>query len=86
MIAFIHLKNTLRQMHADFGAPISSREAHRIAQGVMLTQCAEQFANAAEAYFRQTADPTGEEATNNVLIQYLIDHGSLTAAQPGSHQ
>ncbi|WP_138443550.1 hypothetical protein [Sinomonas susongensis] len=79
-IPFVQLKNTIRQMHADFGDPISSREAHRIAQGVMLSQCAEQFANAAEAYFREVKDPTGEEATDNVLIQYLIERGSLAKA------
>lgn len=76
-LSFVALKNTIRQMHADFQRPISSREAHRIAQGAMLAQYAEQFADAAESYSRITQDPTGEEATNNVLVQYLIRYGEL---------
>lgn len=69
---FVQLKRTIRQMHTDFGRPISSREAHSIAQGVVLHRLAEQFSNAAEAYFRQTSDPTGEEATDNALLAHLI--------------
>lgn len=76
---FVKLKNTIRKMHADFGSPISSRESHRIAQGVMLTQFAEKFTNAAEAYSRESSDVTGETATDNVLLQYLRKFGQLTA-------
>lgn len=76
---FVKLKNTIRSMHADFGKPISSRESHRIAQGVMLSQFAEKFTNAAEAYSRQSSDVTGETATDNVLVQYLRKYGQLKA-------
>jgi hypothetical protein len=79
-IKFVALKKTVQQMHADFGRPISSREAHSIARSAWLSQFAEEFANAAEAYSQHYSDTTGEEATDNVLIQYLIQHGSLTAA------
>lgn len=76
---FVELKNTIRTMHSDFGSPISSRESHRIAQGVMLNQLAEQFTKAAESYFKETSDVTGETATDNVLVQYLVQYGKLTA-------
>ena len=76
---FVNLKNTIRTMHADFGRPISSRESHRIAQGVMLHQFAEKFTNAAEAYDREFSDKTGETAADNVLLQYLHQFGQLTA-------
>lgn len=74
---FVKLKNTIRKMHADFGSPISSRESHRIAQGVMLHQFAEAFTTAAEKYFRDSSDVTGETATDNVLVQFLIKYGSI---------
>lgn len=76
---FVKLKHTIRTMHADFGRPISSRESHRIAQGVMLSQFAEQFTAAAEAYSRQSSDVTGETATDNVLLEYLRRFGQLAA-------
>lgn len=79
--SFVELKNTIRTMHADFGSPISSREAHSIARAIWITQLAEQFTRAAEAYFRKTSDITGETATDNVLVQYLMKYGKLTAPQ-----
>ena len=79
MPSFVQFKNTVRQMHADFGQPISSREAHSIARSAWMSQLAEQFANAAEAYAGLSQDPTGEQATDNVLIEYLTRYGSLRA-------
>ena len=76
---FVELKNKIRTMHAEAQTPISSRESHRLAQGIVLTEYAAQFANAAEAYTRQNADDTGEAAVNNVLIEYLRKYGALTA-------
>ena len=77
--SFVQLKNTIRTMHAEAQTPISSRESHRLAQGIVLTEYAEQFAAAAEAYDRQNADETGEAAVNNVLIEYLTKYGALNA-------
>lgn len=79
MPSFIQFKNTIRQMHADFGQPISAREAHSIARSAWISQLAEQFARAAEAYAGISQDPTGEDATDNVLIEYLTRYGSLRA-------
>jgi len=78
-IAFVALKNKIRAMHAEAQTPISARESHRLAQGITLTEFAAQFANAAEAYSRGNTDETGEQAVNNVLIEYLTKYGSLTA-------
>ena len=66
-------------MHADAQTPISSRESHRLAQGIVLTEYAAKFAAAAEAYTKDTSDETGESAVNNVLVEYLRKYGALTA-------
>lgn len=78
-IPFVTLKNKIRAMHAEAQTPISSRESHRLAQGIVLTEFAAQFASAAEAYCRDNADETGERAVDNVLIQYLSKYGALVA-------
>ena len=77
---FVELKNKIRTMHAEAQTPISSRESHRLAQGIALTEFAAKFAAATdEAYTKQNADDTGEAAVNNVLIEYLHKYGTLTA-------
>jgi hypothetical protein len=77
---FVTLKNKIRTMHADAGEPVSSREAHRLARAIDLTEFAAQFNAAAdEAYSKDTSDETGEAAVNNVLIEYLTKYGALTA-------
>ena len=81
MPSFVQFKNTVRQMHTDFGQPISARKAHSIAQSAWVSHLAEQLAHAAETYFRDVSDDTGEEATDNVLLQYLIRFGSLRAPE-----
>lgn len=78
-IPFVELKNKIRTMHSDAHSPISARESHRLAQGIVLSEFAAQFADAAEAYTRGNADETGEQAVDNVLIEYLRKYGSLTA-------
>lgn len=77
--SFVALKNKIRTMHAEAAAPISSRESHRLAQGIVLTEYAAMFNDAAEAYTKDTSDETGEQAVNNVLVQYLTKYGALTA-------
>lgn len=78
-IPFVELKNKIRSMHAAEGAPVSSREAHRLARGIDFTEFAAAFANAAEAYSRDVSDETGENAVDNVLIEYLGKYSALTA-------
>ena len=79
-LPFVALKNKIRTMHADAGSPVSARESHRLARGISLTEFAEQFANATdEAYTRDVSDETGEQAVNNVLIEYLTKYGNLRA-------
>jgi len=76
-LPFVALKNKIRTLHSEAATPISSRESHRLAQGIVLTEFAEQFAAAADAYDRDVSDETGEQAVNNVLIQYLAKYGNL---------
>ena len=78
-LPFVTLKNKIRTMHADAGTPISSRESHRLARAIDLTEYAAQLANASEAYFRDVSDETGEIAVNKVLIDYLRKYGTITA-------
>jgi hypothetical protein len=78
-IPFVTMKKKIRAMYADVQTPISSRESHRLAQGIVLTEFAAKFANAAEAYDRDCSDETGEMAVNSVLIEYLRKYGELTA-------
>lgn len=79
-LPFVTLKNKIRAMHAEAGDPVSAREAHRLARGIDLTEFAAQFAAASsETYDRDVSDETGEQAVNNVLIQYLSKYGTLTA-------
>ena len=74
-IPFVQLKREFQRVYAEAGQKLSSREAHRLAQGVMLSE----FASAAEAYFRDVSDETGENAVDNVLIEYLRKYGSIKA-------
>ena len=76
-LPFVALKNRIRTLHVEAGTPVSSRESHRLAQGIVLTEYAAQFAAAADAYDRDVSDETGEMAVNNVLIQYLSKYGNL---------
>jgi hypothetical protein len=78
-LSFVALKSKIRTMHADANTPISSRESHRLAQGIVLTEYAARFAAAADAYDKDTSDETGESAVNNVLVEYLRKYGALTA-------
>lgn len=78
MPSFVALKNKIRTMHAEASTPISSRESHRLAQGIVLTEFAAKFAAATtEVYDRDCSDETGETAVNNVLIEYLTKYGNL---------
>ncbi|WP_104087087.1 hypothetical protein [Arthrobacter sp. GMC3] len=77
MPKFVELKKMIQKMHADFGRPISSREAHSIARHALMSEFADQFHKAAEKYFRDSSDVTGETATDNVLIQFFIKYGSI---------
>ncbi|QTF71262.1 hypothetical protein [Arthrobacter woluwensis] len=79
-MSFVELRHTIKQMHADMGCPISTRESHRRAQGVMLSQIADEFTKAAEAYTQQHADTTGETATENVLLDFLMNRHGIKAA------
>ena len=74
-IPFVRLKRELRQAAAADGTNLSAREAHRLANGLMASE----FANAAEAYFRDSSDETGETAVNNTLIAYLRKYGAVKA-------
>ncbi|UYM26595.1 hypothetical protein SEA_BAUER_46 [Arthrobacter phage Bauer] len=72
---FVELKNLFRDAAKAAGQPISAREAHRQAQGFMLSNAVESRED--EAYFRGISDETGEEAVKNVLIEYLRKYGTL---------
>lgn len=85
MPSFVQFKRTVRDMHADFGQPISSREAHSIAQSAWVSHLAEELTRAAEAYSLDYSDDTGETATDNALLDYLIRHGSLNPQRTAAH-
>jgi hypothetical protein len=69
---FVELKNMFRDAAIAAGQPISSREAHRQAQGFMLS-------NAAEDSELQHSDETGEEAVKLAMLSYIRKYGSLRA-------
>ena len=77
--SFVQLKNKIRTVHAEAATPISSRESHRLAQGMVLTEYAALFNAAGDAYDCDCSDETGERAVNNVLVEYLTKYGALTA-------
>lgn len=70
---FVELKNMFRDAAKQCGEPVSAREAHRAAQGFMLSLATD------EAYEQAFTDETGEDAVKNVLIEYLRKFGSLRA-------
>lgn len=74
---FVELKKMFRDAAAAAGQPISAREAHRQAQGFMLS-------NAAERSELQYTDDTGEDAVKQALISYLRKYGSLRAPGPAA--
>ncbi|MFS2091055.1 hypothetical protein [Paenarthrobacter nicotinovorans] len=69
---FVKLKQMFKEAAEAAGHPISSREAHRQAQGFMLS-------NAAEASELQHSDETGEEAVKQALLSNIRKYGSLRA-------
>lgn len=72
---FVQLKNLFREVAEASGQPISAREAHRKAQGFLLSNAVERSED--ELYFRDVSDETGELAVKNVLIEYLQKYGTL---------
>ena len=77
MPTFVQLKRTVKRMHRDMGRPISDAEAHSITRSALMSQLAEEFTRAAEAYSLDYADPTGEQATDNHLIRVLAARAGL---------
>lgn len=71
-VPFVRLKNMFRDCAKEAGEPISDRAAHRMAQGFMLS-------NAAEDSELQHSDETGEEAVKRALVSYIRKYGSLRA-------
>ena len=80
---FVELKHMFSDAAKAAGHPISAREAHRQAQGFMLSNAVETRED--EAYFRDVSDETGETAVKNVLIEHLRKYGSLRAPAVGCH-
>lgn len=62
-------------MYAARGEPISSRHAHRLAEGIMLSQFAEaaQRSAPAEKYAKDYKDHTGETAVANVVLEQYLE-------------
>lgn len=74
MPAFVELKHMFRDAATSLGERLSSRDQHRFAQTFLLRSATD------EEYAEGFADPTGETAVKNVLIEYIRLHGSLRAA------
>lgn len=80
--SFVQTKKELQRLYAEKDEPISSRTAHRLAQGVMLTEFAENARRSApaEKYFREFKDETGETAVKNVILrEYLRNYHASTS-------
>lgn len=74
--SFVQTKKELQRLYKEKGEPISSRQAHRLAQGVMLSEFAEYARRSAPAenYFREFTDETGETAVKNVILHDYLRH------------
>lgn len=70
---FVQLKKLFKECGLAAGEPLSDRQAHRMTQGFLLS-------SAAEDYFLDYADDTGEDAVKNALIAYIRQHGTLKGA------
>lgn len=70
--SFVAIKNQFLAAAKSIGEPLSQRQAHRIAQGFIVSQATE------HVYGKGYSDDTGEEAVKNVLIAYLRKYGSLS--------
>lgn len=79
---FMSLKSRLRDIAAERGMKMSSRQAHRAAAAVApnLPALIDALDGSAEAYGLDYADHTGETAVDRVLIQYLSRLHVLEAA------
>lgn len=69
---FVELKRMFKDAAKVSGIKMSDREAHRQAQGFLLS-------SAADDSELQHSDKTGEEAVKRALISYLRKYGSLRA-------
>lgn len=80
--SFVQTKKELQRLYEEKGEPISSRQAHRLAQGVMLSEFAENARRSAPAenYFRDFTDETGETAVKNVILRDYLRHYQANTA------
>lgn len=67
---FVRLKKMFKESAEVMGEKLSDRTAHRMAQGFLLS-------NAAEESQLQHSDKTGEEAVKLALLDYINRFGSL---------
>ena len=75
------LQNQILKAFPDMNRNYAKRVAYRTQRQADFANFAAQFNAAAEAYTRDVSDETGEQAVNNVLIQYLTKYGTLTATK-----
>lgn len=73
------LKNQIIAAFPGINHNHAKRVAYRTQRQADFAAFAAQFTAAAEGYDRDVSDETGEQAVNNVLIQYLSKYGSLRA-------
>jgi len=73
------LKNQIIAAFPGINHNHAKRVAYRTQRQADFAEFAAKFNNAAESYTRQNADETGEQAVNNVLVEYLIKYGALVA-------
>ncbi|TAP26821.1 hypothetical protein [Arthrobacter sp. S41] len=72
---FVQLKKMFKECAVAAGEKLSDRNAHRMAQGFMLSNACE--CSEDEQYFLAHSDGTGETAVKNALIDYINRFGSL---------
>jgi hypothetical protein len=78
------LQNQIIAAYPGINRNHAKRVAYRTCRQADFAEFAAKFNAAHEAYTRGNADETGEQAVNNVLIEYLRKYGSLTAP-PSNH-
>ena len=76
------LKNQIIAAYPGINHNHAKRVAYRTKRRQDFFELAAKFNAAAEdAYTRGCSDETGEQAVNNVLIEYLVRYGELTAPE-----
>lgn len=84
--SFVETKRELKRLYLAYGEPISDRTAHRLAQGIMLSDFAAnaQRSAPAEKSNLDYKDETGETAVENVILAAHLQNYQAQKNGPGA--